>query len=735
MVVVGVLAAPVVVTAPATGPAARAAEQPTVEVWSSPTGTRVDGVNREQVAADQVVEVRWRGFTPNSLVVLSQCVSPIRAENEYGWAKSPWRSLTNCAHQTRLYATTGADGTGKASYSMKVGDLSPVTVSQTVSNPYGSQRLVCNGGKATGIEAACVVAVSECEWDQPIDLAKPDPSGPWTLVPRAPKAGVKDPAVGAASAQIRFGNNPDGTPVTTVFPAPPPHKIPVEGEPPVLPPITGTPVGAPIQGAGSVNTATVLNSWLVGIRRQPQPADVDFVRGTSLFGAEQLKAGFQSRFTTGADFAVTGMPFTRGDVGGDVVYAPISLTALAVANSVEYGGLGLNEMRMSPDVLALMLAGGDGVNSGEWGDVLGNSPTAVDNHGCGLPVLDAMQILRSGASAQNQLLSSWFQATLPAGQFGKLFVSTPGGPELLPVRAYDSRSAENGSQTAYEIATNFGKATDPDPTDDSIPSTAIVEKQKEGALGYLDVTEVNAERALGIALPASPLKNAAGDYIAPTKDAILAAYPTMKHNADGTVTATFGDTSKAGAYPLPMVHYIAVPKTDAKGVNPLPIAKRKTLAALIEYIVGASGQQQVTDLGAPALPDDLRQQALAVATMLKRADPPKSSSGSHGKSGSSSSGSGGLGGSGTPTGDSPAGVPVAASATPTASAAPAATVPTIAPVALHNESTRGGKIPAAAGAISITIIVILGGVLLASGGAWRGYLVWRRLAARRAGQP
>ena len=104
------------------------------------------------------------------------------------------------------------------------------------------------------------------------------------------------------------------------------------------------------------------------------------------------------------------------DVGGDVVYAPISLTALAVANSVEYGGLGLNEMRMSPDVLALMLAGGDGVNSGEWGDVLGNSPTAVDNHGCGLPVLDAMQILRSGASAQNQLLSSWFQATLPAGQ-------------------------------------------------------------------------------------------------------------------------------------------------------------------------------------------------------------------------------------------------------------------------------------------------------------------------------
>src|SRR5262249_53390137 len=131
---------------------------------------------------------------------------------------------------TRMNAITGPDGTGKVSYTVKAGDLSPVTVSQAVSNSYGSQRLFCNGGRTNanvpGTEQACIVAVSECEWDQPLDFQKLPPSGPWTLLPRAPRSDVTDPAVAAASGQIRFKNNADGSPVTTVHPAPPPQKIP-----------------------------------------------------------------------------------------------------------------------------------------------------------------------------------------------------------------------------------------------------------------------------------------------------------------------------------------------------------------------------------------------------------------------------------------------------------------------------------------------------------------------------
>ncbi|WP_131737594.1 substrate-binding domain-containing protein [Actinomadura roseirufa] len=739
---VGVAAMPSLVAMPALAEGAPA--EPTVEVWSTGAGARrLDGqpdAAREavRVGGDQAVEVRWKGFKPGSQVVITQCMSAFQVKNVHN--TEIWTPPWDCAHQTRFIGTTGADGTGTSSYSLKSGRFASVVLSKDDVTETKNDKFECNSRVFSGkAEYSCSVVVSECEWDQPVAMAKPA-GGSWTLVPRKPPAGSSDPAVGAASGGLFFKPASDGKPDVHEIPAPKPRKFPNPPEAQPLPPIKGQPVGAPIAGAGSVNTAVLLDGWLADVRRLAQPSDVDYTRGTSVFGAARLKAGFQSGFTSGADFAVTGMPFTQAEAGGNVVYAPVSLTGLAVANSAEYGGLGLNQARMSPDTLAFMLADGDGVTSGWWGDSSMNSPTMADNRGCGLPALPAGPILRSGQSAQNLVLSSWFGATLSKSRFGTFFVSEPGSSELLVKRASDIRGAENGSQTAYLIGTNYGKAVDPDPDDDFIPPKALEERQKRGYLGYTDVTEILAQRQRGVALPMSPLKNAAGNYVLPTKESILEAYSTMRHNADGTLTATFDKADKTGAYPLPMVQYVAVPRTSAQGANPLPIAKRKTLAAFIEYAVSDDAQKKAEELGGAQLPAELRKQARDVAAMLKRADPPKKGGGSspsNGRPGSGGSnggsgggggtiadpgGTGGTGGATTPSGTLP---------TPGATTPGAAAAPSLKPVA-NEGSVRGGKIPAASTIVPIVLILVLGAGALSAGGGWRGYLLWQSRMRRRA---
>ncbi|TMR06747.1 hypothetical protein ETD83_03520 [Actinomadura soli] len=746
---VTVAAGPSLVAMPAR---VEAAEEPTVEVWSvGADGERLDGrpdaaKESVRVAGGQSVEVRWKGFRPNSAVVITQCMSAFQVKNVH--RSETFTPVFECAHQTRFAGTTGADGTGKASYPIRAGRFASVVLSKDDVTEYKNDVFECSSKVFAGrSEYNCSVVVSECEWDQPLAMERrPAGTGPFTLVPKPPPAGVADPAAAAASGGLFFKPRTDGTPDLTAIPAPPPRRFPDPPETPQLPPVTGRPVGAPIAGAGSVNTAVLFDGWLAGVRRLAAPSDVDYTRGTSVFGAAQLKAGFQSGFTAGADFAVTGLPFTAAEAGGDVVYAPITLTGLAVANSAEYGGLGLNAVRMSPDTLAFMLGDGDGVDSAWWGDSSMKTPTRADNHGCGLPALPAGPILRSGRSAQNQVLSSWFGATLSRDRFNTFFVSEPGSPELLVKRASDVRGAENGAQTAYLIGTNFGKAVDPDPDDDFIPPVALNERLKRGYLGYTDVTEIHAQRARGVALPMVPLLNRAGAYVLPTKESILSAYSTMRRNADGTLTPVFDAEAMPDAYPLPMVHYVAVPRTDAQGANPLPIAKRRTLAAFLEYAVSDAAQAKAADLGAPPLPAELRKQARDVAAMLKKADPPKTGGktppGSSDPGGGPGDGSGGGSGSLPGGGGAPvapgsggaAGLPGGApSQGPAASGAPGPAA-SIKPVAGEG-TVRGGKIPAASKVVPIVLLLVLGSAALIGGGVWRGYLIWQGRAARGTGRP
>ncbi|PZG45692.1 hypothetical protein C1I98_15185, partial [Spongiactinospora gelatinilytica] len=590
--------------AAAPGPA-RFAPAPTVEIWLD-AETRADGVPSVELDPDQQVEIRWKGFTPGTRVVISQCRTPdlVGLFGLPSWGAG----MFHCAHQIRRYAQTGADGEGKLSTVITTGMFQQTIISRGRGNePFG-----CNGEyKGEEWESACVVTVSECEWDQPLTLTQDGTD--WKLVP-SPRTDLADPALAAASENLRF-SNPDGVPVMTDWPPPPPMRVEVKVPDPL--PIPERPEGAPISGAGSVNLSEVITDWLISIRRRTPARDVSYLRGTSVFGAGKLKQGFAGGFAEGADFAVVGTGLTPEETGGAVAYAPIALTGLSIANGVEYGGLGLATTRMSAASVTELL----GLGTSLWSDSTLKGPTVDDNRGCGLPTLDARIVPRAGQSAQNKLISSWLAASLPPGRFAEVFSSEPGDLWLRPKANGEMYSAENGATAAEYIATLGGKGIKLVQADGKTYQESNAEKQNIGALGFTDITQVAAAREKGYVINSAPVKNAAGRYVLPTKEALLAAFETMTKNADGTYTPVFDRAGEADAYPLPMIHYIAVPAADASGRNPLPLEKRKTLAAFIEHLISDAGQAKAAELGAPALPRRLREQSEEVVRMLLEPGP------------------------------------------------------------------------------------------------------------------
>ncbi|GAA3643503.1 hypothetical protein GCM10022224_002380 [Nonomuraea antimicrobica] len=762
--------------------AANVVPSPTVEVWSN--ATRADGVQAVQIDPGGQVEIRWKGFTPNMPVVITQCRHP---DFVALYLSARWNNgLFHCAHQTRRYAQTGANGEGSLSAGFKAG-----TFNQTqVSNYQGNSVFECNGATdpETGLESSCIVTVSECEWSQPLTFTKT--GSVWQLVPN-PRTDLADPALAAASRPVRI-KNPNGVPVRTVNPAPPKPRVEVKAPEPL--PTPQAPQDAPINGAGSVNISEVVTDWLVGVRAASPARDVSYLRGTSVLGASKLKQGFSSGFAQGSDFAITGLSHTREETGGEVAYAPISLTGLSIANGVEFGGLGLAGTRMSPDSVATMF----GLN-GQWSDSSFQGPTVNDNRGCGLPQLNKKAVLRAGQSAQNKVISSWLGATLPSGRFAELYESAPGDLVLDPrAVAFDQTSADNGAIAAEYIATLGGKGVNRIEVDGKTYQESNETKQLDGMLGFTDATQVAAAKANGYVINSAPVKNAAGRYVLPTKEAVLDAFGTMTRNADGTYSPVFDRADRPDAYPLPMVHYVMVPKADASGRNPLPPAKRKTLAAFIEYAISDAGQHKLAELGAPALPQQLRAQAEEVVRMLRTPDPeqppgttsptptssptpsstrspsPTPSSSNPGGNGGGQNGPGDDGDLPTPTvtqrvtvspspkpAKSPTSTPSSTQSRSTPPAAgspgdniqpiadsgtppetpPAASEPdpailavpspgvstTVTPVAQSSGegSVRGGVIPPAAWVLPAGVVATIGALSVLLGGGWRGYEILR----------
>ncbi len=129
---------------------------------------------------------------------------------------------------------------------------------------------------------------------------------------------------------------------------------------------------------------------------------------------------------------------------------------------------------------------------------------------------------------------------------------------------------------------------------------------------------VDAATAARYDLPTAQLLNAAGNYVAPTPESLLAGEAAMKPSAVAGVLASAPRASDPAAYPLTALSYaVTAPAT-------LDAAAGKDYAAFLRYAAGP-GQQQGLDpgqlpLGMVPLPDPLKAQTIAAATTIESAD-------------------------------------------------------------------------------------------------------------------
>ncbi|WP_214103535.1 substrate-binding domain-containing protein [Acrocarpospora catenulata] len=622
---IAIAAALLTLSPPKPTSASVAAELPAVEVWTAPTGgVRADGAEVD-LEPNQLVTVRWRNYAPNSPVMLTQCINPSRMYYTITGQLPVWDDRKGCAHQTRVRGVTGPDGTGSVSFPVRVGIIDPSVVSEWENGGRAANlAFPCNGqNKGRPQETTCAIVVSECEWSQPLDLS-PETAPP-TVRTRA--TGPGDPsgtAVAAISGLLRFKNDAAGAPINTHVPPLEPPPVPKPSDPPLPDPPTTPRLGDPVSLSGSSNIAAVMEQWTEAALQLPQHVDVSVTRSTSESGPASLKAGFDSNFARGADFTVTSVPFdeleTRDspEIAPKVVYAPVSLTALAIANSAEYAGAIVRDARMDADTVARMLNGDSGETATHvpsWGWLgMPTRPTLLSTHnrGCELPPKKTVNRgVRIGLSGQSQLLSRWMGANLTSEQYDKLFETPAGSTRLVPV--YPGYSGYiYGWEASERIASRYGTVKDDDPN-----ATRV--RGETGGFGYVDITEVTALANRGFALGVSPLKNAAGKYVSPDAASILAGFGLMTERPNGIKVPRFDGTTATGAYPMPMVHYLAIPANNANGTNSLPAGKRKAIAGFLRYVVGDSAQAQVTALGGAALPQALRARTLAIAADLEAA--------------------------------------------------------------------------------------------------------------------
>lgn len=137
-----------------------------------------------------------------------------------------------------------------------------------------------------------------------------------------------------------------------------------------------------------------------------------------------------------------------------------------------------------------------------------------------------------------------------------------------------------GRNLAASVAPALTLAADP-PTRE--PNGCPIRVQKRGPqlpgtrgmIGFVDTATAEAYK-----LESALIQNASGQFVAPTREGMLAAVAGMKTNPDGITQQVDLDNSDPAAYPLTMVQYAIVPTAEPNN------NKADAIADVLEYAAG-----------------------------------------------------------------------------------------------------------------------------------------------------
>jgi len=307
-----------------------------------------------------------------------------------------------------------------------------------------------------------------------------------------------------------------------------------------------------LQGAGATFPNPLYQKWLSEYGKLHSNVRIDYQSIGSGGGIKQLKEQT-------VDFGASDAPMNDDDLKsapGEILHVPTVLGAVVLTYNLE----GISQpLRFSQEVIADIFLG----KIKKWND----PKIAADNPGVTLPANDITVVHRSDGSGTSAVFTDYL------------------------------------SKISAEWKEKVGSGTSP-----SWP-TGIGGKGNEGVTGQVKNTPntigyVELAYAVQNKLPVAHIKNASGNFVEPSIDAVTAAASASAANTPEDLRVSITNAAGAQAYPISSYTYILVYKEQKDA------AKGKALVDFLWWGIH-DGENFAKELQYAPLPDDIVKRAEA----------------------------------------------------------------------------------------------------------------------------
>jgi phosphate transport system substrate-binding protein len=280
---------------------------------------------------------------------------------------------------------------------------------------------------------------------------------------------------------------------------------------------------------------------------------VTYTKSGSSDGRAQLSNGT-------VDFAGSdSLPKDDETFPSTVLFFPTVAAPITVSYNLE----GVDELQLSPDVLAAIFQG----DITTWDD----AKIAADNPDAELPAETITVVRRSDGSGTTNNFTKYLAAAAP-----------------------DTWTLGSGDEVNWPAASQGAEKNS---------GVAEVIKQTAGAVGYVDLADAGKA---GLSL--AKIQNSSGNYVAPGVAGVQAALEDATIEAD----LTYNPLNGAGPddYPITAPTFLLVLEQQADADT------AESLKTYLRYLL-TTGQEQASKTGYVALPESLASQAIAQIDQIK----------------------------------------------------------------------------------------------------------------------
>ncbi len=307
-----------------------------------------------------------------------------------------------------------------------------------------------------------------------------------------------------------------------------------------------------LQGAGATFPAPLYAKWLSEYGKLTPNAKIDYQSIGSGGGIQQIQAQT-------VDFGASDTPMSDADLQkapGAILHIPTVLGAVVLTYNLQ--GVA-QPLRFSPEVIADIFLG----KIKKWND----PRIKADNAGVALPDTDIAVVHRSDGSGTTAVFTDYLAKVSPAWK------EKPGA----------------GKSIDWPVGQG-GKGNE---------GVSGMIKQQPNTIGYVELAYAAPNN-----LPVALIKNKAGNFVAPTLDAVTAAAAESVAQTPADLRVSLTDAAGAQAYPIASYTYVLVYKEQKDA------AKGKALVDFLWWGIH-DGESFARDLQYAPLPPQIAQQTEA----------------------------------------------------------------------------------------------------------------------------